>query len=180
MEQNEINIEKQELMERIKEVYENAIWPKNKWRRIAQTIFLAFFPFVILYDKITEGTFGLEQSIYLAFCIIYAILLIAVDYRRFYWSKRVLHAETAQDLLEATDRDTRENKVCVSVMLVIIAAFVLSKLLINHEMMWAVIVAALAVALIALMIFVKPRQGKDINRLRELVKQDEEKSEASV
>jgi len=38
----------------------------------------------------------------------------------------------------------------------------------------------LAVALIALMIFVKPRQGKDINRLRELVKQDEEKSEASV
>ena len=65
-------------------------------------------------------------------------------------------------------------------MLVIIAAFVLSKLLINHEMMWAVIVAALAVALIALMIFVKPRQGKDINRLRELVKQDEEKSEASV
>ena len=58
MEQNEINIEKQELMERIKEVYENAIWPKNKWWRIAQTIFLAFFPFVILYDKITEGTFG--------------------------------------------------------------------------------------------------------------------------
>ena len=180
MEQKEINIEKQELMERIKEVYENSIWPKNKWWRIAQTIFLAFFPFVILYDRITEGTFGLEQSIYLAFCIIYAILLIAVDYRRFYWSKRVLHAETAQDLLEATDRDTRENKVCVSVMLVIIAAFVLSKLLINHEMMWAVIVAVLAVALIALMIFVKPRQGKDINRLRELVKQDEEKSEASV
>ena len=65
-------------------------------------------------------------------------------------------------------------------MLVIIAAFVLSKLLINHEMMWAVIVAVLAVALIALMIFVKPRQGKDINRLRELVKQDDEKSEASV
>ena len=175
MEQNEINIEKQELMERIKEVYENSIWPKNKWWRIVQTIFLAFFPFVILYDKITEGTFGLEQSIYLAFCMIYAIFLIAVDYRRFYWSKRVLHAETAQDLLEATDRDTRENKVCVSVMLVIIAAFVLSKLLINHEMMWAVIVAVLAVALIALMIFVKPRQGKDVKRLRELVKQEDEK-----
>ena len=175
MEQKEINIEKQELMERIKEVYENSIWPKNKWWRITQTIFLAFFPFVILYDRITEGTFGLEQSIYLAFCIIYAIFLIAVDYRRFYWSKRVLHAETAQDLLEATDRDTRENKVCVSVMLVIIAAFVLSKLLINHEMMWAVIVAVLAVALIALMILVKPRQGKDVKRLRELVKQEDEK-----
>ena len=180
MEQNEINIEKQELMERIKEVYENANWPKNKSLRIAESILVAFLPFVILFDKITEGAFGLEQSIYLAFCILYAILLIAVDYRRFYWSKRVLHAETAQDLLEATDRDTRENKVCVSVMLVIIAAFVLSKLLINHEMMWAVIVAALAVALIALMIFVKPRQGKDVKRLRELVKQDEEKSEASV
>ena len=172
MEQKEINIEKQELMERIKEVYENSIWPKNKWWRIAQTIFLAFFSFFILYDKITEGTFGLEQSIYLAFCIIYAIFLIAVDYRRFFWNKRVQQAETAHDLLEATDRDTRENKVCVSVMLVIIAAFVLSKLLINHEMMWAVIVAALAVALIALMIFVKPRQGKDIKRLRELVSQE--------
>ena len=180
MEQNEINIEKQELMVRIKELYENNIWPKNKWWRIAQTIFLAFFPFVILYDNITEGTFGLEQSIYLAFCILYAILLISVDYRIFFWSKRVQHAETAQDLLEATDRDTRENKVGVSVLIVIIAAFVLSLLLINHEMMWAVIVAALAVALIALMIFVKPRQGKDINRLRELVKQENEKSKASV
>ena len=124
--------------------------------------------------------FGLEQSIYLAFCIIYAIFLIAIDYRRFYWSKRVLHAETAQDLLEATDRDTKENKVGLSVMLVVLAAFVLSKLLINHEMMWAIIVAALAVTLIALLIFVKPRQGKDVERLRELVKQDDEKSEAGV
>ena len=180
MEQNEINIEKQELMERIKEAYGDTIWSKNKWWRIAQTIFLAFFPFVILYDKITEGPFGLEQSIYLAFCIIYAIFLIAIDYRRFYWSKRVLHAETAQDLLEATDRDTKENKVGLSVMLVVLAAFVLSKLLINHEMMWAIIVAALAVTLIALLIFVKPRQGKDVERLRELVKQDDEKSEAGV
>ena len=33
MEQNEINIEKQELMERIKGIYENTIWPKNKWLR---------------------------------------------------------------------------------------------------------------------------------------------------
>ena len=180
MEQNEINIEKQELMERIMEAYENSIWPKNKWWRIAETIFLAFFPFVILYDRITEGPFGLEQSIYLALCIIYAIFLIAIDYRRFYWSKRVLHAETAQDLLEATDRDTRENKVGLSVMLVILAAFVLSKLIINHEMMWAMIETALAVALIALMIFVKPRQGKDVERLRKLVKQEEKKSEAGV
>lgn len=170
MEQNEINIEKQELMERIKGIYENTIWPKNKLLSIVQTFFIAFFPFVLLYDKITEGVFGLEQSIYLAFCILYAILLIACDYRSYYWSKRVKHAETAQDLLDATDRDTRENKMCVSVMLVIIAAFVLSKLLINHEMMWAVLVAALAVALIALMIFVKP----DVKRLRELVKQEDE------
>ncbi len=39
-------------------------------------------------------------------------------------------------------------------------------------MMWAVIVAVLAVALIALLIFVKPRQGKDLKRLRELVSQE--------
>jgi len=74
--------------------------------------------------------------------------------------------------------ETPERIRCVLV--VIIAAFVLSKLLINHEMMWAVLVAALAVALIALMIFVKPRQGKDVKRLRELVKQEDEKNEASV
>ena len=180
MEQNEINIEKQELMDRIKEVYENAIWPKNTWLRIAQTIFLAFFPFVILYDDITEGAFGLEQSIYLAFCVLYAIFMIAVDYRSLFWNKRVQHAQTAQDLLEATDRDTRENRVGVSVLITMVAAFVLSLLLINHEMMWAAIVAALAVALIALMIFVKPRQGKDIKRLRELVGHDDENSETRV
>ena len=172
MEQNEINIEKQELMERIKEVYENANWPKNKWLRIAESILVAFLPFVILFDKITEGAFGLEQSIYLAFCILYAILLIAVDYRRFFCSMRVQQAETAHDLLEATDRDTRENRVGVSVLIVILAALILSSLLINHEMMWAVIVAVLAVALIALLIFVKPRQGKDLKRLRELVSQE--------
>ena len=164
MEQNEINIEKQELMERIKEVYENANWPKNKWLRIAESIFIAFLPFVILFDEITEGAFGLEQSIYLAFCILYAILLIAVDYRRLFWNKRVQQAETAHDLLEATDS--------ISVLIVILAALVLSSLLINHEMMWAAIVAVLAVALIALLIFVKPRQGKDIKRLRELVSQE--------
>ena len=172
MEQNEINIEKQELMERIKEVYENANWPKNKWLRIAESIFIAFLPFVILFDEITEGAFGLKQSIYLAFCILYAILLIAVDYRRLFWNKRVQQAETAHDLLEATDRETRENRVGVSVLIVILAALILSLLLFNHEMMWAVIVAVLAVALIALMIFVKPRQGKDIKRLRELVSQE--------
>ena len=172
MEQNEINIEKQELMERIKEVYENANWPKNKWLRIAESIFIAFLPFVILFDEITEGAFGLEQSIYLAFCILYAILLIAVDYRRFFWNKRVQQAETAHDLLEVTDIDTRENKVGISVLIVILAALILSSLLFNHEMMWAVIVAVLAVALIALLIFVKPRQGKDIKRLRELVSQE--------
>ncbi len=172
MEQNEINIEKQELMERIKGIYENTIWPKNKWLSIVQTFFIAFFPFVLLYDKITEGVFGLEQSIYLAFCILYAILLIACDYRRYYWSKRVKHAETAQDLLDATDRDTRENKVGISLLLAVLGAFVLSLLLINHEMMWAVIVAALSVALIALIIFVRPRQSKDIKWLRELVSQE--------
>ena len=105
MEQNEINIEKQELMERIKEVYENANWPKNKWLRIAESIIIAFLPFVILFDEITEGAFGLKQSIYLAFCILYAILLIAVDYRRLFWNKRVQQAETAHDLLQSTTGD---------------------------------------------------------------------------
>jgi len=45
MEQNEINIEKQELMERIKGIYENTIWPKNKLLSIVQTFFYCVFPF---------------------------------------------------------------------------------------------------------------------------------------
>lgn len=171
MEQNETIIEKQELMERIKSTFDDQIWPKNRWWRLVETFIFALWPFFLFFDEITEGGFGIKQLIYLVFGILYAVLLIGSEYRNVFWNKRVQQAETAQDLLETINRSERENRELFGSLLLVIAAFVLSLFILDHEIVWAIVVGVLVV-LIVLLMFVKHRQSKDIKRLRELVEQE--------
>ena len=172
MEQMELNKEKEELMERIKATFAGCIFTDNKWWILLyfiSTITVALIPFFLLYDEITEGGFGFKQITCLIFCVLYAVTIVFSGYRNVVWKRRIAQCETAQSLLENVDRNNKEYQIILAVLLVVLAEFVVSLLLDYHEMVWAIIVGVLMVALAIYLIFSKPRMSKDAKRLKELV-----------
>ena len=167
MEQNEINIEKQELMERIKEkcCIDEITY---KWLTIA----LAIASVVLLGVILMWGT--LRNDFYV---VLLMLFFCATDYFAIKYSKIIQPITDAKELLRQYDKKEKTSHLLSICFFVIFFAFLV---FFRHEYLFAgIIFGILAIALLLIRIF-GGYKNKDVERLRELVEQEDEKSEASV
>ena len=167
MEQNEINIEKQELMERIKEkcCIDEITY---KWLTIA----LAIASVVLFGVILMWGT--LRNDIYI---VAITLFLCATDYFAIKYSKIIQPITDAKELLHQYDKKERTNNYIGICFFVIIFS---NLVFFRHDYLQAGILFGILAIVLLLIWIIGGYKNTDVERLRELVKQEDEKNEASV
>jgi len=166
MEQNEINIEKRELVKRIKDDYHSKL-NLNKWLcGFDLSVFV-----VELVWKLINGTIIEDLTTLLVIMLLTAIILI-----NYIYIKSVEPIEDAKELLHLYDKATYKGIIAI----LIFAAIQAIRLALEHNY-FLIVKAAIAIAIAFLFgLIFSGFQNKEIDRLRKLVKQEDEKNEASV
>ena len=167
MEQNKIDIEKQELMERIKEKCCVDI-KFYKWATIALAIAsVVMFCAILIWGTVRDDLYS----------VLLLLFLNATDYLSFKYSKIIEPITDARELLRQYDKKERASNVIGICFFVCLFAFLM---LSRQDYLFAGIVfGILAVVLLVIWIF-GGFKNKDVERLRWLVEHEDEKSEASV
>ena len=167
MEQNKTDIEKQVLMERIKEKCCVDIH-FYKWGTVA----LAIASVVMFGAILMLGT--VRDDFYL---VLLPLFLSATDYLSLKYSKIIEPITDARELLRKFDKRERVSNVLG--ICFFICLFVLLVFLRQDYLFAGVVFGIIAVALLVIWIF-GGFKNKDVERLRWLVEHEDEKSEASV
>lgn len=166
MEQHEINIEKQELVKRIKDDYHSKL-NLNRWLcGFGLTVFV-----VELVWKLINGTIIEDLTTLLVILLLTAIITI-----NYIYIKSVEPIEDAKELLHQYDKATYSGIIAI----LIFAAIQAIRLALEHNYLLIGKAAAVMAIVFVLGLIFSGFSNKEIDRLRELVKQENEKSEASV
>ena len=166
MEQHEINIEKQELVKRIKDDYHSKL-NLNRWLcGFGLTVFV-----VELVWKLINGTIIEDLTTLLVILLLTAIITI-----NYIYIKSVEPIEDAKELLHQYDKATYSGIIAI----LIFAAIQAIRLALEHNYLLIGKAAVVMAIVFVLGLIFSGFSNKEIDRLRELVKQENEKSEASV
>ena len=166
MEQHEINIEKQELVKRIKDDYHSKL-NLNRWLcGFGLTMFV-----VELVWKLINGTIIEDLTTLLVILLLTAIITI-----NYIYIKSVEPIEDAKELLHQYDKATYSGIIAI----LIFAAIQAIRLALEHNYLLIGKAAVVMAIVFVLGLIFSGFSNKEIDRLRELVKQENEKSEASV
>ena len=167
--------EKQILMERVKKQYTAGLKLNGKWGIIVD--FLIWVPPVgIMIERVISHGFT-PKDIAISCCIALAMpLIIYVEYRKKFWYSRCNNCQSAQVFLETIDKSGKEISMMLALLLMGVGIIITTYLCITHEFLRAGIVATVAAAFTVVMVVIKPRQTKDIKRLRQIVNQNDDDS----
>lgn len=166
MEQHEINIEKQELVKRIKDDYHSKL-NLNRWLcGFGLTVFV-----VELVWKLINGTIIEDLTTLLVILLLTAIITI-----NYIYIKSVEPIEDAKELLHQYDKATYSGIIAI----LIFAAIQAIRLALEHNYLLIGKAAVVMAIVFVLGLIFSGFSNKEIDRLRKLVKQEDKKNEASV
>ena len=160
--------EKQILMERIKKQYTAGLKPNGKWGIVLDfLIWLA--PVISVIDGIFSHGFT-PKEIAISCCVALGIpFIIFGENRKKFWLSRVNSSQTPHELLTTIDKSGKELSTLLAFFFVGIGIIITTYLFFKSEIIKSGIVVAVVVALTTVTVVIKPRQTKDIKRLRQLV-----------
>ena len=167
MEQKNIKIEKEELIERIKDTYES-----NKWGiKVLMSISVIWLLFVV-GDVLTGGNLldWASSSIVLP-------LLCFLSWLNYRFYNRIEPVEDARELLAHYKHYEWKQAVLFSFLMIFFIAYIVYDKYGNNA---AIIAGIICVVLSLICWFAGGFTDKNIKRLRKLVAQEDEKSKANV